>query len=71
MHFRATKLRDTENPSKSESYIHTKIYKHALKFTEKRKQAKLEFSNTRLAQETESLRSKVTRKTGSLDCRHR
>ena len=49
----------------------TKMYKHALKFADKRKQAKLELSNPRLAQETESLRSKGTRKTESLDCRHR
>ena len=67
MDFRVTKLRDTDNPSKHESYMHTKLDKHALKFTNKHKQAKLEFPTKKSSKKTESVISKGTHKTESLD----
>ena len=55
--------------------MHTKIDKNALKFTKKHKQAKIEFSDQKLTKDklkkTESFISKRTRKTESLDYRHR
>ena len=53
-----TKLRYTDNPLRNESYRQTEIDKHALKFTKKHKQAKLEFTDQNKLKKTESPRSK-------------
>ena len=55
--FRATKVRDTDNPSRNESYRPRQTDRHALKFSKEHKQANTEFPDEDKPKKTEALRS--------------